>query len=236
MKRFILYASLFLFPVYGFSQTEQSFTDNRDGHVYKCVKIGNQIWMAENLAYLPQVNMPEQKSDTEPRFYVYGYKRTSVKDALASFPQEGYFSKAGVLYNWSAALEACPKGWHLPARTEWDELAAFISKDKGPYNKTSDGWSELGKHLKSKQGWLNDNTQELDSGGSDDYGFSAIPGGRLYSGFAYLGTDGYWWTSTESSGKQLAYHIHLVNSYNTFMNSYGINKYSGHCVRCVKDL
>lgn len=234
MKTILIIYILFL-SIGGYSQIDKSFTDSRDGHVYKCVKIGTQVWMAENLAYLPLVNMPDQKSATEPRFYVYGYKGTSVKDALASLPKDGHFSKIGVLYNWSAALKACPQGWHLPTKAEWDELAAFISKDKGSCNKTSDGWSELGKHLKSKQGWLNDNTQELDSGGSDDYGFSAIPGGRLYSGFAHLGTEGYWWTSTESSGNQLAHYVHLVNSYNTFMTFYGINKYSGHSVRCIKD-
>lgn len=74
-----------------------SFKDSRDGKVYRTVKIGDQIWMAQNLNY-------EMNEST-----CYDYSEQNCR-------------KYGRLYSWSAAKFACPKGWHLPDTTEWMEL------------------------------------------------------------------------------------------------------------------
>ncbi|HLW09227.1 MAG TPA: SUMF1/EgtB/PvdO family nonheme iron enzyme, partial [Fermentimonas sp.] len=100
------------------------FVDSRDGNVYPTVTIGNQVWMAENLKYLPQVVGPATASETAPYNYVYDYNGTDVEAAKAT---ENY-SDYGVLYNWQAATEACPTGWHLPSDDEWRELTDFIGE------------------------------------------------------------------------------------------------------------
>ena len=94
------------------------FTDVRDGMVYKTVKIGDQIWMAENLKYLPDVFPRQIVSETEPLYYVYDFDGTSVEEAKQS---DLYFIY-GALYNWEAAQLASPAGWHLPSEDEWTIL------------------------------------------------------------------------------------------------------------------
>jgi len=81
-----------------------------EGKNYSAVKIGEQVWMAENLAWLPAVSPPSAGSQTEPHYYVYGDDGADVATAKSK-PD---YSTYGVLYNWQAALKACPEGWHLP--------------------------------------------------------------------------------------------------------------------------
>ena len=87
--------------------------------------------------------------------------------------------KYGRLYTWDAAKKACNNGWHLPSSAEWDILVNFAG-----------GESVAGKKLKSASGW----------DGTDQYGFSALPGGYYSSMFNSGGHSGLWWTATENYG------------------------------------
>src|SRR5690554_6744787 len=106
------------------SSNNEAFTDPRDGNVYKIITIGDQVWMAENLAYLPSVNMVADGSEDAAGsyYYVYGYDGTNVADAKAT----GNYATYDVLYNWTAAMNACPDGWHLPSDAEWTELTDYL--------------------------------------------------------------------------------------------------------------
>lgn len=127
---------------------EGKMIDPRDNHEYKIVTIGEQIWMAENLAYLPSVSKPEAAatSDGDPLYFVFNYDGEDVNAAKATKEYKTY----GVLYNWYAAMNQknatggdaeaipsgiqgiCPSGWHLPSKAEWKKLESFVVSELAP--------------------------------------------------------------------------------------------------------
>jgi len=99
-------------------ENPQPFVDSRDGKTYKIVKIGNQIWMAENLNY----------------------------DMGGSWCYENSSSncdKYGRLYNWDDARRACSPGWHLPSDSEWSTLTNYLGGEEvaGGKLKSTSGWN-----------------------------------------------------------------------------------------------
>jgi uncharacterized protein (TIGR02145 family) len=213
------------------AQSVDTFKDDRDGNVYKYVKIGEQIWMAENLRYLPDVVDPATGSSFKPYYYVYGYNKKKVSAAKST---ENY-SLYGVLYNWTAVMNGarsssskpsnvqgvCPSGWHLPSDAEWSELIDY-----------SGGTKEAGNKLKEigTNHWNSPN-----EGATNEYNFTALPGGnRNISGkFVINGTYGFWWSATEATSGDAWTRFIDNNSDNVTRN---INfKEMGFSVRCVRD-
>jgi uncharacterized protein (TIGR02145 family) len=193
-----------------------TFTDSRDGNVYKTVTIGSQTWMAENLRYLPSVVGPIRGSQSTLCYYVYGYDGTNVADAKAT----GNYKTYGVLYNWVAAKAACPPGWHLPTDAEWTQLTDYL------------GSNSAGGKLKEKgtKHWNSPNT-----GATNQTNFTALPGGGRFSTFqfTYLGDMGYWWTASQD-GTGLYYYRYLQQNEKGILRGYVIMD-AGFSVRCVKD-
>jgi uncharacterized protein (TIGR02145 family) len=135
-------------------------------------------------------------------------------------------AKYGRLYTWEAAKAVCPlvgSGWRLPTREEWGELA-IAAGGTGTYGTGG----TAGKKLKSKSGW------KSDGNGTDDYDFSALPGGGYYGGsFNNAGEGGYWWTATEDDSSR-AYDWGMRYG-NDYVDEYWNSKNYGFSVRCVRD-
>jgi uncharacterized protein (TIGR02145 family) len=197
--------------IYG--QQTGSFSDPRDSKVYKTVKIGNQIWLAENLAY---------------------------KNPIGCWAYDGNVknvSTFGYLYDWKTAKNVCPSGWHLPSDAEWTILTATLG---GEVNAGIDlrevRGSNAGGKMKSKgtksQGtglWNSSNT-----GATNSSGFNAIPAGSRTSGiFFAIGDDACFWSSSERSWAN-AWCRNLYSKY-VFVNRYDEPKESGFSVRCLKN-
>ena len=208
--------------------TYGSFTDPRDGKIYKTVQIGKKIWMAENLAYLPSISPPDHGSNISPCYYVYGFKGTSVSAAKGT----RNYKTCGVLYNWEAAKLSCPAGWHLSTDKEWKELEMRVGMSQSEAEDR--GWrgTDECKKLKSKTGWKHD----PHGYGIDIVGFSALPGGsRSTKGnFHSLVDNGYWWTSryhqsNRAWNRELYYNFLEVTRYEFHATE------TGFSVRCIKD-
>jgi uncharacterized protein (TIGR02145 family) len=197
-----------------FDVAGEGFTDNRDGTSYGTVWIGGKEWMAENLKYLPEVVGPLSGSQTNPYYYVYGYSGTNVTVAKTTSNYQTY----GVLYNWPAAINACPAGWHVPTSKEWTQI----------YNHLG-GTSLAGGKLKATTHWNSPN-----AGATNETGFSALPGGTI-SDFTFLeiGGLGVWWGAPESSADVQWSRGMSHNSSSVFQYSPG--KAHGASVRCVRD-
>jgi uncharacterized protein (TIGR02145 family) len=196
------------------------FTDSRDGKKYKTIKMPDgKTWMAENLKY---------KTDSS-----CCYNNNVL-----------YCYKYGRLYTWNAAMEACPAGWYLPSFEEWDSLGKAVGGKLLPCNDLGgkeypycDDWAGAGKTLKTKFGWDYEFIKGVENG-TDDYGFSALPGGLFCGYFVNIYNVGAWWTATDRGSKDfdIAYNTYM-NSDNGVLKRYikGNNKSNRFSVRCVAD-
>lgn len=201
------------------------FTDSRDGREYRTVRIANQTWMAENLAYLPEIHSPYNGSKYSPKYYVYGYEGVSVQEAKGLEEYNEY----GVLYNWPAAINACPEGWHLPTDDDWKTLESNLGMS--PVSVDNAGWrgSIEGSMMKDRSGW------KAGGNGSNVTDFSALAGGYrvTYDTTEFETVYGNFWTSTEFNATDAWSRYLYYNNNGVYRGTF--SKDFGFSVRCVKD-
>jgi uncharacterized protein (TIGR02145 family) len=185
--------------------TYDTVVDMRDKRVYRTVKIGEQVWMAENLKF-------------------------KTKSGSSVYPRDPIHEDVyGRLYSWEAAMIACPEGWHLPSDDEWKRLEKHLGM--GCFLQNGRGWRKpVGEHsLKSAVGWISG------SAARDATGFSALPGGYCDGDMVFYneGYFSYFWTATETDASDawyrvLTYDIHDIGKF-SFSKRYRFS------VRCIKD-
>ena len=216
-----------------------SVKDERDGQTYKTVKIGSQWWMAENLnyAYLQPTaeedsssfcfdNLPEN-CEKYGRLYLW----SAMMDSAGVFPENTKTKGCGrgVECDVSETVRGvCPKGWHVPDESEWWTLRDALDAFSIVENDSVDEIHYWGDKLKTTSGWS-------DKNGTDEYGFSALPGGFAWvidpiSYQSSLGTYGRFW-STYELGDCCGVFLNLFTG---AMLDY-LPKSFANSIRCLKD-
>ena len=129
-----------------------TFTDARDGQVYKYTTIGNQVWMAENLKFDAPYSICydeiEGFCDTFGRFY--------------SLHEDGEFFG---LFDQDLLVTVCPAGWHVPSIDEWGVLIKEMGGEKNALSRLYSS-EEFGERFMKS---------------SDDCGFNSLPAGSWLS-------------------------------------------------------
>ena len=222
------------------AKEEATTVKDIDGNVYKTVKIGNQVWMAENLRttrYANGENIPTGSTDSFTDPYRYEPDNNSAN-----------VSTYGYLYNWPAVMHGasssssnpsgvqgiCPDGWHVPSDAEWTELTDYVSS-QSEYR--CDGDQEnIAKALASTKGWEKNNVTCVvgnNQSANNVTGFSALPAGDYYGGDYYFGSNAIFWSATEGNDG-LAYG-RALGYYSAYVGRYDYGKNYGLSVRCVRD-
>jgi uncharacterized protein (TIGR02145 family) len=197
----------------------EGIVKDASGNSYKTIKIGDQVWMVENLKTERYANgnlIPNIKGNSEWSNLNTGawcnYDNSKLNEAIY-----------GKLYNWYAVADArniCPDSWHVPSEAEWTILADYLG-----------GTDVNGAKMKTagSKYWESPNKNA-----TNESGFSSLPGGyRSNSNWTFfndIGYYSYWWSSSESSPANALYRI---LGYSLQMAS--SNKQFGYSVRCIKD-
>ncbi|NQT61336.1 MAG: hypothetical protein HQ556_00115 [Candidatus Marinimicrobia bacterium] len=193
-----------------------------DGNEYQVIRIGDQVWMAENLKVTHYRDGTAIPNATD---LSWGFLTTGAYDIYYN-NSSNEVDTYGALYNWYAAADLhniAPAGWHVPTDSEWTELNTFLSNNG--HNGTQ------GAALKSTYGWRWTGSY----GGTDDYGFEALPAGfRISEGYYGMLTDARFWSATGSSSYAavlltLDYSNSVITRYENFDMRLGAS------IRLVRD-
>jgi uncharacterized protein (TIGR02145 family) len=203
---------------------QETLTDI-DGNIYKTIKVGEQIWMAENLkvGHFRNGDAIRRPSDGD-NWRIGGDSKNPYW--VAPYDDSDFEQTYGKYYNWHAVNDSrglAPVGWHVPSDAEWTKLIDFLG-----------GTKLAGIKMKSDSFWPNDNN------GNNASGFSALPAGHIdWAGTFYKpGKESFWWTTTPYKKNVLFFNQVLVIEFCRFHQEVIIThykKFNGFSVRCIKD-
>jgi len=190
------------------------FIDMRDQQKYKVVKIGNQIWMAENLRF---------KTTDLMKKTLFGLINKSVgATSWVHQNNDNYLPEFGWLYSDAGCYDAAPEGWKIPSNQDWKILATFLK-----------GFGNAGFKLKSNAG---NHWKKEDPNATNEFLFSALPGG--YVNFSQYGTiyfeefgqSANFWAIDEESEEYLVYSIQTDD--NELFESEPFHRFA-YSIRCI---
>ena len=208
-------------PFNGSPADDIQFVYDIDGNKYRTVKIGQQLWMRENLRvshYNDGISIPEKALNAE---------WNQEEAAWCWYDNNSEFDEIyGKLYNWwvidtatNGGRNVCPSGWHVPTESEWNILIDSLG-----------GEDIAGGALKNVQCWKLPNT-----GATNESGFSAKPNGGRFDNGSFdleLGEVSFVWTNSKVRGTPLSASS-FYNSEGIFLEAASASK--GFGIRCIKD-
>jgi len=182
---------------------------------YETIVIGTQTWFKRNLNYNP----------SEGNSWCYGDKENS-EESLTDAEIQANCVKYGRLYDYATAMTICPSGFRIPTNADWDKLINYVGDSL-----------TAGTKLKATTGWA---SYEGEGGnGTDDYGFSALPGGCRaisdpWGGCLIAGYGSYWWSVDEYNDNTIAAYYQGIGFIDYVFRDYR-GKGFGFSVRCLKN-
>ena len=205
-----------------------------DGNIYETVQIGEQLWMAENLKVTHYNNGDQLQhileysdwgSFEEGQYGIYDNDSSNTDNN-------------GYLYNWAAVEDVrgiCPEGFHVPSDDEYKQLEMYLGMSTSEADETLWRGTNEGSKIAGDEDLWNDGGLE----NNNDFGmslFDAHPSGYrngYYGNFHDLGTNSYFWSSSEYSGNMAWYRTLYYNYSETYRDKK--NKLFGISIRCVED-
>jgi uncharacterized protein (TIGR02145 family) len=211
--------------IFGFSFPLSDITDI-EGNSYAVIKIGGQIWMAENLR-------TTKYNDGTPITLIDSDWDYPTTEAYCWYNNDETTNSA--LYNWYVLENEnlCPVGWHVPNDNEWKVLEGVVDSK---FNVGDSEWDikgerglDAGMRLKLTSGWI---IADNSINGTNNYRFNANLAGVRWSN-GWWSDDCQWWVS-DSSSDELAWRRILHHNQITITRTPGL-KSSGYSIRCIKD-
>ena len=213
-----------------------------DGNVYDAVRIGEQLWMAENLRtthYADGTEIPLGDST------VFGVAYRYLPNG-----KESNVSTCGYLYNYAAAVGTgsstventvkqgvCPDGWHVPNDAEWTQLTNYVSSQSGFVQ--GNDVQYIAKALASTTGWKSSNNNYAVGNNpslNNATGFGTLAAGSFYDNvYTYFNYTANFWTSTEVNATSAWIRSLYYGNPKVLRYGYSGNKSGAYSVRCVQD-
>ena len=207
-----------------------------DGNVYQTVKIGDQWWMAENLRVARYRNKDPIPIVTDSVCWACLSTGACCIYGNETSPEPSY----GRLYNWYAVKcprGLAPEGWHVPTDEEWKSLEMYLGMSQSMADTEYYRGTNQGGMLK---GTGNSLWKVPNAGATNEYGFSALPGGgrsavtiQGIGKFVYRGEIATFWSSTQKNAHNAWFRILSYERADIYRLS--SDKQLGFAVRCVKD-
>ena len=192
-----------------------SFKDERDGQTYRTVKIGNQVWMAENLRYKTEDSFVAGNDEANLETFGRLYPWTTAMNIPSEFSEQSIAKDLAMCEkikdkNYQGIA---PEGWHIPSTKEWEELMSNLSPDSN------------GSELRSACFWHHP--------GEDSFGFFALPAGYRFDNgsFCHFGDRARFWSKDEY-GKFNAFRLSITNN---SADIEGVYRSDANSVRCIKN-